>query len=58
MKKLTFKDIKELKDVDILTMTGIIEFSGAVTMAEFVKKLNPLHKAYEADYANFTIKFD
>lgn len=57
MAKLTFKDITELKRSDILNMSGTIEFSGAVTMAAFVKKLNPLQRDYEADYTKFTITF-
>lgn len=58
MVKLTTTDVEKLEKKDIINMSDTIHFSSSVSMAKFVKKLNPLHKSYTADYTNFSITFN
>jgi hypothetical protein len=58
MAKLTITDIEKLKDKDIKNMSGEVEFSSAVSMGMFVKKIRKLSLNYTADYAKFSINFN
>ena len=58
MEKLTITDINKLENKDIKKMTGTVEFTSAVSMGIFIKKIRHLNRKYEADYTNFSITFN